>query len=108
MLHRAIKYLIAKEEGHNQDRWTPTGGYHYSFDDMVFYGEQCSMTERRAAYATREVADWLKCEYMQDNDGDELEGVIAYVTSFAFYVRLADLHIDGLLLNSTLADDCFQ
>ncbi|MCF9377922.1 ribonuclease R, partial [Vibrio parahaemolyticus] len=66
LLHRAIKYLIAKQEGRNQDRWTPTGGYHYSFDDMDFYGEQCSMTERRADDATREVSDWLKCEYMQD------------------------------------------
>ncbi|EHR6471866.1 ribonuclease R [Vibrio parahaemolyticus] len=108
LLHRAIKYLIAKEEGRNQDRWTPTGGYHYSFDDMDFYGEQCSMTERRADDATREVADWLKCEYMQDHVGDELEGVIANVTSFGFFVRLTDLHIDGLVHISTLANDYYQ
>ncbi|NOI73405.1 ribonuclease R [Vibrio owensii] len=108
LLHRAIKYLIAKEEGHNQDRWTPTGGYHYSFDDMDFYGEQCSMTERRADDATREVADWLKCEYMQDHVGDELDGVIANVTSFGFFVRLTELHIDGLVHISTLANDYYQ
>ncbi|AUI87162.1 ribonuclease R [Vibrio azureus] len=108
LLHRAIKYLIAKEQGHNQDRWTPTGGYHYSFDDMDFYGEQCSMTERRADDATREVADWLKCEYMQDHVGDELDGVIANVTSFGFFVRLTDLHIDGLVHISSLANDYYQ
>ncbi|WP_045404839.1 ribonuclease R [Vibrio jasicida] len=108
LLHRAIKYLIAKEEGRNQDRWTPTGGYHYSFDDMDFYGEQCSMTERRADDATREVADWLKCEYMQDHVGDELDGVIANVTSFGFFVRLTELHIDGLVHISTLANDYYQ
>ncbi|UUM30396.1 ribonuclease R [Vibrio japonicus] len=108
LLHRAIKYLIAKQEGRNQDRWTPTGGYHYSFDDMDFYGEQCSMTERRADDATREVADWLKCEYMQDHVGDELEGVIANVTSFGFFVRLTELHIDGLVHISTLANDYYQ
>ncbi len=108
LLHRAIKYLIAKQEGRNQDRWTPTGGYHYSFDDMDFYGEQCSMTERRADDATREVADWLKCEYMQDHVGEELEGVIANVTSFGFFVRLSDLHIDGLVHISTLANDYYQ
>ncbi|MFV8408095.1 ribonuclease R [Vibrio harveyi] len=108
LLHRAIKYLIAKEEGCNQDRWTPTGGYHYSFDDMDFYGEQCSMTERRADDATREVADWLKCEYMQDHVGDELDGVIANVTSFGFFVRLTELHIDGLVHISTLANDYYQ
>jgi len=108
LLHRAIKYLIAKQEGRNQDRWTPTGGYHYSFDDMNFYGEQCSTTERRADDATREVSDWLKCEYMQDHVGEELEGVIANVTGFGFFVRLSDLHIDGLVHISTLANDYYQ
>lgn len=108
LLHRAIKYLIAKHEGRNKDRWTPTGGYHYGFDDMDFYGEQCSMTERRADDATREVADWLKCEYMQDHVGEELEGVIANVTGFGFFVRLTELHIDGLVHISTLANDYYQ
>lgn len=108
LLHRAIKYLIAKEAGTNKDRWTPTGGYHYSFDDMDVFGEQCSMTERRADDATREVADWLKCEYMQDHVGEELEGVIANVTSFGFFVRLTDLHIDGLVHISNLANDYYQ
>ncbi|TVO32603.1 ribonuclease R [Vibrio algivorus] len=108
LLHRAIKYLIAKNEGVNTDRWTPTGGYHYSFDDMDFYGEQCSMTERRADDATRDVSDWLKCEYMQDHVGEELDGVIANVTGFGFFVRLSDLHIDGLVHISSLANDYYQ
>ncbi|SEG72800.1 ribonuclease R [Vibrio hangzhouensis] len=108
LLHRAIKYLIAKQEGRNTDRWTPTGGYHYSFDDMDFYGEQCSMTERRADDATRDVADWLKCEYMQDHVGEVLDGVIANVTGFGFFVRLTELHIDGLVHISNLANDYYQ
>ncbi len=108
LLHRAIKYLIAKQQGTNRDRWTPTGGYHYSFDDMNVYGEQCSMTERRADDATREVSDWLKCEYMQDHIGEELEGVIANVTGFGFFVRLSELHIDGLVHISTLANDYYH
>ncbi|MGF1751274.1 ribonuclease R [Vibrio cionasavignyae] len=108
LLHRAIKYLIAKEAGRNQDRWTPTGGYHYSFDDMDYYGEQCSMTERRADDATRDVSDWLKCEYMQDHVGEELDGVIANVTGFGFFVRLTELHIDGLVHISNLANDYYQ
>lgn len=107
-LHRAIKYLIAKENGTNKDRWTPTGGYHYSFDDMDVLGEQCSMTERRADDATRDVADWLKCEYMQDHVGDEFEGVIANVTGFGFFVRLNELNIDGLVHISNLDNDYYQ
>ncbi|CAH8196056.1 MULTISPECIES: ribonuclease R [Vibrio] len=108
LLHRAIKYLIAKESGTHTDRWTPTGGFHYSFDDMDYYGEQCSTTERRADDATREVSDWLKCEYMQDHVGEELDGVIANVTGFGFFVRLTELHIDGLVHISSLANDYYQ
>ncbi|MGY3568554.1 ribonuclease R [Vibrio paucivorans] len=108
LLHRAIKYLIAKENGTVKDRWTPTGGFHYSFDDMDVFGEQCSMTERRADDATREVSDWLKCEYMQDHVGEELDGVIANVTGFGFFVRLTELHIDGLVHISSLANDYYQ
>ncbi|CAH0534605.1 Ribonuclease R [Vibrio stylophorae] len=108
LLHRAIKYLLAKEQGQNQDRWTPTGGYHYGFDEMDVLGEQCSMTERRADDATRDVADWLKCEYMQDHIGEELEGVIANVTGFGFFVRLNELHIDGLVHISNLDNDYYR
>ncbi|PMH42366.1 ribonuclease R [Vibrio sp. 10N.286.49.B3] len=108
LLHRAIKYLIAKETGNVIDNGSATGGHHYSFEDMDFYGEQCSMTERRADDATREVNDWLKCEYMQDHVGDELDGVIANVTGFGFFVRLTDLHIDGLVHISSLANDYYQ
>ena len=108
LLHRAIKYLTAKVEGQTTDRWTPTGGYHYSFDDMTGFGEQCSMTERRADDATREVSDWLKCEYMQDHVGEVLDGVIANVTGFGFFVRLTEYHIDGLVHISSLANDYYQ
>ena len=66
------------------------------------------MTERRADDATRDVADWLKCEYMLDHVGDEFDGVIASVTGFGFFVRLAEIHIDGLVHVSTLTNDYYQ
>ena len=107
LLHRAIKYLIAKSEG-NTERWTKTGGYHYSFDEMDVFGEQCSTTERRADDATRDVSDWLKCEYMQDHVGEVMAGTIASVTGFGFFVRLNELHIDGLVHISNLDQDYYQ
>ncbi len=36
-LHRAIKYLLAKEQGH-QGNTTETGGYHYSMEEMLQLG----------------------------------------------------------------------
>ncbi len=108
LLHRAIKYLIAKDKDAAHEGTTPAGGHHYSYEQMEQYGEQCSMTERRADDATRDVSDWLKCEYMQDHVGDELQGVIANVTGFGFFVRLTELHIDGLVHITALDNDYYQ
>ncbi|HHF4086845.1 TPA: ribonuclease R [Haemophilus influenzae] len=106
-LHRGIKYLLAKEQGAKR-KTTDTGGYHYSFDEMDLLGNHCSMTERRADDATSEVADWLKCEYMQDHIGEEFSGVISSVTGFGLFIRLDDLFIDGLVHISTLENDYYQ
>ena len=108
LLHRAIKYQLAKELGNPKHKWTPTGGYNHLYDEIQPMGEHCSMTERRADDATRDVADWLKCEYMQDHVGSEMEGVISGVTGFGMFVRLADLHIDGLVHISTLGNDYYH
>lgn len=107
-LHRGIKYLLAKQAGQAKERWTPTGGWHYLDSDMDVLGEHCSMCERRADDATRDVSDWLKCEYMQDHVGEEFRGVIAAVTGFGFFVRLDELFIDGLVHVSSLANDYYQ
>ncbi|MGL4984378.1 MAG: ribonuclease R [Plesiomonas sp.] len=107
-LHRGIKYLLAKQAGEAKDRWTGSGGWHYLDSDMDQLGEHCSMCERRADDATRDVSDWLKCEYMQDHVGEEFRGVIAAVTGFGFFVRLDELFIDGLVHVSSLANDYYQ
>ena len=105
-LHRGIKYLLAKQKG-SKRKTTDTGGYHYQLEEMDLFGVHCSSTERRADDATREVADWLKCEYMQDHVGEEFDGVISSVTGFGFFVRLNDLFIDGLVHISGLANDYY-
>jgi ribonuclease R len=108
LLHRVIKYLVAKEQGEIKQRWTPTGGYDYQLDEMDAFGEQCSMTERRADDATREVADKLKCEFMLDHVGDAHQGSVAAVTNFGLFVRLDDLHIDGLVHIGSLRRDYYE
>ena len=107
-LHRAIKYVLAKEHGEQKERWTPTGGWHSDLEEMLQLGMHCSMTERRADEATRNVADWLKCDFMQDHVGEVFSGVIASVTGFGFFVRLSDLFIDGLVHVSTLDNDYYR
>ena len=104
VVHRAIKAVLDKQH----QRKHKTGGKAYSEEEVAELGEQCSMTERRADDATRDVADWLKCEFMQDHVGDSFEGVIAAVTPFGFFVRLAEFHIDGLVHITTLNNDYYQ
>ena len=105
ILHRAIKAQLSKiaDEGSSQ-----TGGVPYQHDQVAPMGEHCSVTERRADDATRDVADWLKCEYMLDHVGSEFMGTIANVTGFGFFVRLDEINIDGLVHISNLQNDYYQ
>ncbi|KAF7788380.1 ribonuclease R [Pseudoalteromonas rubra] len=102
VVHRAIKGILA-EQGQSV-----SGAYVYESDEADQLGEQCSMTERRADDATREVADWLKCEFMQDHVGDEFTGVISSVTNFGLFVRLDELQIDGMIHVSNLGHEYFH
>ncbi len=108
VLHRAIKYLLAKQQGVIEQCGTPTGGWHSDMEHMLQLGQHCSMTERRADEATRDVADWLKCDFMQDQVGNTFTGIITSVTGFGFFVRLNDLFIDGLVHVSTLNNDYYH
>ncbi|GIU19233.1 MULTISPECIES: ribonuclease R [unclassified Shewanella] len=108
ILHRVIRYLLAKQEGNLTEQWTADGGFNYKIEELDQLGEECSTTERRADEATRDVNDWLKCEFMQDHVGDTFEAVIASVTHFGMFVRLNDLFIDGLVHISSLGSDYYQ
>ncbi len=81
--------------------------YPYDTAWMVSAGEQCSMTERRADDATRDVESWLKCEYLQQHLGDEFEGVVSAVTGFGLFVQLDDIYIEGLIHITGLPKDYY-
>ena len=104
LLHRTIKWILANQ-AHCDSK---TGGYHYTMQEMLYFGEHCSMTERRADEAVRDVVDWLKCDFMQDHVGEVYDGVISSVTNFGFFVRLDDLFIDGLVHVSSLENDYYS
>ncbi|WP_299003849.1 ribonuclease R [uncultured Shewanella sp.] len=108
VLHRVIRYLLAKNAGGGNDKWTRDGGFHYQLDELDQLGIECSTTERRADEATRDVSDWLKCEFMQDHVGDTFDAVIASVTHFGLFVRLNSLFIEGLVHISSLGSDYYQ
>lgn len=106
--HRTIKYLLGRQNGEVDGRSTPTGGWYSELEEMFQLGQQCSLNERRADEATRDVEDWLKCDFMQDYVGQVFRGIITSVTSFGFFVRLNELFIDGLVHVSSLNNDYYR
>ncbi|CUX96131.1 Ribonuclease R [Candidatus Gullanella endobia] len=107
-LHRAIKYLLNRKNVKTNDCSTPTGGFHAKSEEILQLGQQCSLSERRADEAMRDVSDWLKCHFMKDRIGGVFYGIITSVTSFGFFVRLYKFFIDGLVHISSLENDYYR
>ncbi|MDO6570632.1 S1 RNA-binding domain-containing protein [Gilvimarinus sp. 2_MG-2023] len=80
----------------------------YDVPAMVALGEHCSLSERRADEATRDVVSWLKCEYLQDKVGDVFQGVVSSVTGFGLFVELVDIYVDGLIHVTSLPHDYYR
>ena len=99
LVHRAIRHCLA---GKSPETFV------YGMPEMIMLGEHCSANERRADDATRDVVSWLKCEYMMDKIGEEFSGIISAVTSFGFFVELADIYVEGLVHISNLGQDYFH
>lgn len=98
LIHRAIAHVLDHQD---------TSTFHYSEKDMEQLGKHCSITERRADDATREVVSWLKCEYMQDKLGERFEGRISAVTSFGVFVELDNVYVEGLVHITALKNDYY-
>ncbi len=115
LVHRAIRHVIRSRIESKQvqriegaKRLDRGDIYPYGIEQMLQLGESCSMTERRADDATRDVVSWLKCEYLQDHVGDTFEGVVSGVTSFGLFVELKDIYVDGLVHITALPHDYYH
>ncbi len=95
LVHRAINAVLQGKKYKPAQKWAELGIH-------------CSMTERRADDATRDVEAWLKCFYMRDHLGSVFTGTVSSVTSFGMFVSLDDLYVEGLVHISELGKDYFQ
>jgi len=123
LVHRAIRYLL-RGGAEAVDLQTSVAGnlqpvkgarklkraqiYPYDMNAILQMGEQCSLTERRADDATREVVSWLKCEYLSDRVGEVFAGVVSAVTNFGLFVELKDLYVEGLIHVTALPSDYYH
>ena len=110
LVHRAIKRLVTSmgSTPRKLSKEKSRALYPYTMADLVAAGEHCSMTERRADDATRDVNLWLKCEYLRHHIGDEFAGVVASVTRFGMFVELSDIYMEGLVHISALPSDYYH
>ncbi len=72
---------------------------------MVALGEHCSMTERRADEASRDVGQWLKCQFMREKLGEEFQGTITGVAGFGLFILLDELFVEGMVHVTQLPPD---
>jgi ribonuclease R len=96
LVHRAIKAVLAARH------YTPAGA---TWPEL---GQHCSLTERRADDATRDVEAWLKCYFMRDRIGEVFAGTVSGVTGFGLFVTLDGLNVDGLVHITELGRDYFR
>ena len=94
LVHRAIKAALQSVT--------------YQAGDWDALGAHCSMTERRADDATRDVEAWLKCYFMQDKVNECFDGTISSVTGFGIFVALDGVYVEGLVHVSELGTDYFH
>jgi len=99
LVHRGIKHWIRHRGADN---------FHYDLAHMTSLGESCSRFERRADDASRDAADWLKCEFLQKRIGQQFHGIVTSVTSFGLFVQLEELLIDGLVHVTALKRDYYH
>jgi ribonuclease R len=73
--------------------------------ELAQIAEECSLTERRAAEAERELVEWKKVRFMQDRVGEEFAALVLNPAKYGLFVELTDLFIEGLVPIDSLAGD---
>lgn len=114
LVHRALKSLIRSpkkiaqvRKANLEESVVPVEPYPYVQQQLIDIGANLSVTERRADEATRDVVNWLKCEYLLDRVGEEYTGVVSAVTGFGLFVMLDGLYIEGLIHVTGLPKDYY-
>jgi ribonuclease R len=101
LVHRVIKALIHRKRlalakgAEEMARWEALG-------------LACSVSERRADEASRDVEAWLKCQFMRAHVGESYQGRVSGIAPFGLFVTLESLYVEGMVHVSELGSDYFQ
>jgi len=102
-VHRLLKRIIQTGAQDEASRLVRDGLP--DMQRMVALGEHCSMTERRADEASRDVGQWLKCQFMREKLGEEYQGTITGVAGFGLFILLDELFVEGMVHVTQLPPD---
>ncbi len=97
VVHRALKELIHKDK--KPGAWS---------EKTTEIAEHCSITERTAEEAERDMIKLKQTQYMAKRIGEEFDGIISGVTNFGFFVELREPAVDGLVRVTTIHDDYYH
>ncbi|MBE5940563.1 MAG: ribonuclease R [Lachnospiraceae bacterium] len=97
-IHRIIKENLKGGLGEKREN-------HYSriLNEVAL---NCSITERRADDAERDVEKLKKVQYMKKFIGEEFEGVISGMSAYGMYVELPNT-VEGMVHITTFKDDYY-
>ncbi len=107
IVHRIIKSQT-NDEKFQSDEHRELIKTLYTEGKLSEIGQANSITERNADLATRDVMDWLKCEYMQSHIGMNYVGEVSSVTNFGLFIRLKKVFVEGLVHVTELGDDYYH
>ncbi|HUS07075.1 MAG TPA: VacB/RNase II family 3'-5' exoribonuclease, partial [Bryobacteraceae bacterium] len=77
-------------------------------EELRKIADECSLTERRADEAERELVEWKKAKFMEDRVGEQFDALIISTTRFGFFVELDQYFIEGLVPIDTLPGDHYK
>jgi len=119
LVHRVIKALLGGKRYHlvtgasnpapsNRKSTKPVRSATAEEQKWEDAGIHCSVNERRADEASRDVEAWLKCRYMREHLGEEYAGTVSAVTSFGLFVQLDGLYVEGLVHITELGGEYYR
>lgn len=95
-VHRLIGQIAAKRSPSPQP-----------IPELIQLGKHCSITERRAEKAERELIRIKMLRYMSERIGEEMDSIITGVESFGMFCQGVVIPAEGMISLSSLSDDFY-
>lgn len=109
VVHRELKTLL--KEGKNKislKKIKRQNNPEIEDKKLLTTASHCSITERQADEAERELIRWRQVRYMETLIGEIFNATIVDVISYGIYIELNDYYLEGLIHVSSIYDDYYH